>query len=370
MPSETVSEGIAFVPPFLHHGQCGPVDSSSRFSYPKNPVDSSPRFSSPKKTAFPPSTVTVANPLQYPSRLLFRASLRKPKNPVDSSPRFSSPKKNGFSAINAARQQTRCNTRPDFSSVPLPASRKIRLTVRPAFPLRKKTAFLQSTGTAANPLQYPSRLLLRASPRKPQNPVDSSSRFSSPKKNGFPAINRHGSKPVAIPVPTSLPPHNQRLTLFRLNFYAPYFLSVDSDFFPFLTKRFSGDGFSLFLVGKHQEKHALQTKNDNGHFSVPVSAGQTFPGTLHPVNRIRHPVAAFSRQGANPGHSRRKRGSLQIILPRRHIGKKNSPSLANGEFSDNPEIYHGSLYSRAGSFRRSRFVAPVFSQKLRRVPFN
>ena len=201
-------------------------------------------------------------------------------------------------------------------------------------------------------------------------PVDSSPRFSSPKKNGFPAINRHGSKPVAIPVPTSLPPHNQRLTLFRLNFYAPYFLSVDSDFFPFLTKRFSGDGFSLFLVGKHQEKHALQTKNDNGHFSVPVSAGQTFPGTLHPVNRIRHPVAAFSRQGANPGHSRRKRGSLQIILPRRHIGKKNSPSLANGEFSDNPEIYHGSLYSRAGSFRRSRFVAPVFSQKLRRVPFN
>ena len=201
----------------------------------------------------------------------------------------------------------------------------VRSTVRPVFPLRKKTAFPPSTVTAANPLQYPSRLLR---------------------------------------------PHNQRLTLFRLNFYAPYFLSADSDFFPFLTKRFSGNRFSLFLVGKHQEKHALQTKNDNGHFSVPVSAGQTFPGTLHPVNRIRHPVAAFSRQGANPGHSRRKRGPLQIILPRRHIGKKNSPSLANGEFSDNPEIYHGSLYSRAGSFRRSRFVAPVFSQKLRRVPFN
>ena len=285
-----------------------------------------PAFPLRKKTVFLQSTVTVANPLQYPSRLLFRASLRKPKNPVDSSPRFSSPK--------------------------------------------KKRLFRHQRGTAANPLQYPSRLLLRASPRKPQNPVDSSSRFSSPKKNGFPAINRHGGKPVAIPVQTSPPPHNQRLTLFRLNFYAPYFLSADSDFFPFLTKRFSGDGFSLFLVGKHQEKHALQTKNDNGHFSVPVSAGQTFPGTLHPVNRIRHPVAAFSRQGANPGHSRRKRGALQIILPRRHIGKKNSPSLANGEFSDNPEIYHGSLYSRAGSFRRSRFVAPVFSQKLRRVPFN
>ena len=269
MPSETVSEGIAFVPPFLHHGQCGPVDSSSRFSSPK-----------------------------------------------------------------------------------------------------KKRLFRHQRGTAAKPLQYPSRLPFRASPRKPKNPVDSSSRFSSPKKNGFPAINRHGGKPVAIPVQTSPPPHNQWLTLFRLNFYAPYFLSADSDFFPFLTKRFSGDGFSLFLVGKHQEKHALQTKNDNGHFSVPVSAGQTFPDTLHPVNRIRHHVAAFSRQGANPGHSRRKRGPLQIILPRRHIGKKNSPSLANGEFSDNPEIYHGSLYSRAGSFRRSRFVAPVFSQKLRRVPFN
>ena len=247
----------------------------------------------------------------------------------------------------------------------------VRSTVRPAFPIRKKTAFPPSTRYDSHkPLQYPSRLLFRASLRKPKNPVDSSSRFSSPKKNGFPAINRHGSKPVAIPVQTSPPPHNQWLTLFRLNFYAPYFLSADSDFFPFLTKRFSGDGFSLFLVGKHQEKHALQTKNDNGHFSVPVSAGQTFPGTLHPVNRIRHHVAAFSRQGANPGHSRRKRGPLQIILPRRHIGKKNSPSLANGEFSDNPEIYHGSLYSRAGSFRRSRFVAPVFSQKLRRVPFN
>ena len=141
--------------------------------------------------------------MQYPSRLLLRASPRKPKNPVDSSSRFSYPKKNGFPAINRhgskpvaipvqtsppclspqaeksgrqfvplflsekkrlscnqpARQQTRCNTRPDFSSVPLPASRKIRSTVRPAFPLRKKTVFLQSTGTAANPLQYPSRLL-------------------------------------------------------------------------------------------------------------------------------------------------------------------------------------------------------------------
>ena len=81
----------------------------------------------------------------------------------------------------------------------------VRSTVRPAFPLRKKTAFPPSTGTAANPLQYPSRLLFRASLRKPKNPVDSSPRFSYPKKNGFPAINRHGSKPVAIPVQTSPP---------------------------------------------------------------------------------------------------------------------------------------------------------------------
>ena len=149
MPSETVSEGIAFVPPFLHHGQCGPVDSSPRFSSPK------------KKRLFRHQRGTAAKPLQYPSRLPFRASPRKPKNPVDSSPRFSSPK--------------------------------------------KKTVFLQSTGTAANPLQYPSRFLFRASPRKPKNPVDSSFRFSSPKKNGFPAINRHGGKPVAIPVQTSPP---------------------------------------------------------------------------------------------------------------------------------------------------------------------
>ena len=111
-------------------------------------------------------------------------------------PAFPLRKKKRFSCNQPARRQTRCNTRPDFSSVPLPASRKIRLTVRSAFPLRKKTVFLQSTVTVANPLQYPSRLLFRASLRKPKNPVDSSSRFSSPKKNGFPAINRHGGKPV------------------------------------------------------------------------------------------------------------------------------------------------------------------------------
>ena len=147
MPSETVSEGIAFVPPFLHHGQCGPVDSSPRFSSPK------------KKRLFRHQRGTAAKPLHYPSRRPFRASPRKPKNPVDSSPRFFSPKKKRLSCNQPVRRQTRCNTRPDFSSVPLPASRKIRLTVRSAFPLRKKTVFLQSTGTAANPLQYPSRLL-------------------------------------------------------------------------------------------------------------------------------------------------------------------------------------------------------------------
>ncbi len=214
-----------------------------------------PGFLLRKKRRFRHQRGTAANPLQYPSRLLFRASLRKPKNPVDSSPRFSSP---------------------------------------------KKTAFPSSTRHGSRkPLQYPSRLLLRISPRKPQNPVDSSSRLSSPKKTAFSVINAARQQNRSIPVPTSPPPHNQRLALFRLNFYAPYFLSAGSDFFPFLTKRFSGDGFSLLLVGKHQKKHTLQTKNDNGHFSVPVSAGQTFPGTLHPVNRIRRPVAAFSRQGAN-----------------------------------------------------------------------
>ena len=147
MPSETVSEGIAFVPPFLHHGQCGPVDSSPRFSSPK------------KKRLFRHQRGTAAKPLQYPSRLPFRASPRKPKNPVDSSPRFSSPKKKTVFLQSTGTAANPFNNRPDFSSVPLPASRKIRLTVRPAFPLRKKTAFLQSTGTAANPLQYPSRLL-------------------------------------------------------------------------------------------------------------------------------------------------------------------------------------------------------------------
>ena len=185
-----------------------------------------PAFPIRKKTAFPQSTRHGGKPVAIPVQTsLPRLSPQAEKSGRQFAPLFLSEKKR-LSCNQPARQQTRCNTRPDFSSAPLSASRKIRSTVRPAFPLRKKTVFLQSTVTVANPLQYPSRLLLRASPRKPQNPVDSSSRFSSPKKNGFPAINRHGNKTVAIPVPTSLPPHNQRLTLFRLNFYAPYFLSA------------------------------------------------------------------------------------------------------------------------------------------------
>ena len=156
-----------------------------------------PFFLSEKKTAFPPSTrhgsKTVAIPV--PTSLP-RLSPQAEKSGRQFAPLFLSEKKKRFSCNQPARRQTRCNTRPDFSSVPLPASRKIRLTVRSAFPLRKKTVFLQSTVTVANPLQYPSRLLFRASLRKPKNPVDSSSRFSSPKKNGFPAINRHGGKPV------------------------------------------------------------------------------------------------------------------------------------------------------------------------------
>ena len=156
-----------------------------------------PAFPIRKKTAFPQSTRHGGKPVAIPVQTsLPRLSPQAEKSGRQFAPLFLSEKKKRFSCNQPARRQTRCNTRPDFSSVPLPASRKIRLTVRSAFPLRKKTVFLQSTVTVANPLQYPSRLLFRASLRKPKNPVDSSSRFSSPKKNGFPAINRHGGKPV------------------------------------------------------------------------------------------------------------------------------------------------------------------------------
>ncbi len=139
MPSETVSEGIAFVPPFLHHGQCGPVDSS-------------PRFSSPKKNGFPAINrhggKPVAIPVQTSPPCL---SPQAEKSGRQFAPFFLSEKKRLFRNQRGMTATNRCNTRPDFSSAPLSASRKIRLTVRPAFPLRKKTVFLQSTGTAANP---------------------------------------------------------------------------------------------------------------------------------------------------------------------------------------------------------------------------
>ena len=165
-----------------------------------------PAFPIRKKTAFPQSTRHGGKPVAIPVQTsLPRLSPQAEKSGRQFAPLFLSEKKR-FSCNQPSRWQTRCNTRPDFSSVPLPASRKIRSTVRPAFPLRKKTAFPQSTRYDSHkPLQYPSRLLFRASLRKPKNPVDSSPRFSSPKKNGFPAINRHGGKPVAIPVQTSFP---------------------------------------------------------------------------------------------------------------------------------------------------------------------
>ena len=175
MPSETVSEGIAFVPPFLHHGQCGPVDSSPRFSSPKKdgfsainrhggkpvaiPVPTSPPCLSPqaeksgrqfvplflseKKRRFRNQRGTAANPLQYPSRLLLRASPRKPKNPVDSSSRFSSPKKNGvFRHQHGMTATNRCNTRSDFSSPSQSTAYLVSFKfLRPVFSKRRQRFF-------------------------------------------------------------------------------------------------------------------------------------------------------------------------------------------------------------------------------------
>ena len=118
-----------------------------------------PFFLSEKKTAFPPSTRHGSKPVAIPVPTSPPClSPQAAKSGRQFVPLFLSEKRRLF-RHQPARQQTRCNTRPDFSSAPLSASRKIRLTVRSAFPLRKKTVFLQSTGTAANPLQYPSRLL-------------------------------------------------------------------------------------------------------------------------------------------------------------------------------------------------------------------
>ena len=200
-----------------------------------------PVFPLRKKTAFPPSTVTVANPLQYPSRLLLRASPRKPQNPVDSSSRFSYPKKNGvFRHQRGMTATNRCNTRSAF--------------------------------------------LLRASPRKPKNPVDSSSRFSYPKKNGFPAINRHGSKPVAIPVQTSLPRLSPQAEKSGRQF-APLFLSEK--------KRFSCNQPSRWQT-------RCNTRPDFS--SVPLPASRKIRLTVRPAFPLRKKTAFLQSTGtaANP----------------------------------------------------------------------
>ena len=155
-----------------------------------------PVFPLRKKTAFPPSTVTVANPLQYPSRLLLRASPRKPKNPVDSSSRFSYPKKNGvFRHQRGMTATNRCNTRSAF--------------------------------------------LLRASPRKPKNPVDSSSRFSYPKKNGvfrhqrgMTATNRCNTRSDFSS------PSQSTAYLVSFKFLRPVFSKRRQRFFPFFNQTF------------------------------------------------------------------------------------------------------------------------------------
>ena len=106
----------------------------------------------------------------------------------------------------------------------------VRSTVRPAFPIRKKTAFPPSTRYDSHkPLQYPSRLLFRASLRKPKNPVDSSSRFSSPKKTAFSVINAARQQNRSITVPTS-PPYLSPQAAKSGRQFAPLFLSEKKRF--------------------------------------------------------------------------------------------------------------------------------------------
>ena len=152
-------------------------------------------------------------------------------------PLFLSEKKR-FSCNQRGTAANPFNNRPDFSSVPLPASRKIRLTVRPAFPLRKKRFSCNQRGTAANPLQYPSRLLRRASPRKPQNPVDSSSRFSSPKKNGFSAINAARRQNSCNTSPDFSAPSQSMAYLVSFKFLHPVFPKRRLRFFLFQPNTF------------------------------------------------------------------------------------------------------------------------------------
>ena len=144
----------------------------------------------------------------------------------------------------------------------------VRSTVRPAFPIRKKTAFPQSTRHGGKPVAIP----VPTSPPCLSPQAEKSGRqfvplFLSGKngvfrhQRGMTATNRCNTRSDFSS------PSQSTAYLVSFKFLRPVFSKRRQRFFPFLTKRFSGDGFSLFLVGKHQEKHALQIKNDNGHFS-------------------------------------------------------------------------------------------------------
>ena len=135
MPSETVSEGIAFVPPFLHHGQCGPVDSSSRFS-------------SPKKNGFPAINRHGGKPVAIPvPTSLPRLSPQAEKSGRQFAPLFLSEKKR-LSCNQPARQQTRCNTRPDFSAPSQSTAYLVSFKfLRPVFPKRRLRFFLFQPNT-------------------------------------------------------------------------------------------------------------------------------------------------------------------------------------------------------------------------------
>ena len=130
MPSETVSEGIAFVPPFLHHGQCGPVDSS-------------PRFSSPKKNGFPAinrhGCKPVAIPVQTSPPCL---SPQAEKSGRQFAPFFLSEKKRLFRNQRGMTATNRCNTRPDFSAPSQSTAYLVSFKfLRPVFSKRRQRFF-------------------------------------------------------------------------------------------------------------------------------------------------------------------------------------------------------------------------------------
>ena len=158
---------MVFVLPFLHHGQCDPVDNSSRLSsltqkrFAKRRGGFNPFFFPaflPLPRLFPQAAIhfcffsipllsrhqhgTTANPLQYPSRLFLREA---------------------------------------------PADRKIRSIIRPAFPFQQKI-FPSSTRHDSKPVAISVPTFPPKSSSKPQNPVDNSSRLSFSAKN-FPTIN-------------------------------------------------------------------------------------------------------------------------------------------------------------------------------------